>query len=83
LNYPTSSETFQHWKCRICVVQKDNADSANRFPQPENNAHFGASIAHIITHSMHHRAQILNMLRKLGVSKIPEGDVFSWENDLN
>ena len=41
---------------------------------------FGAAIAHVITHSMHHRAQVLNMMRHLGMKDLPEGDVFSWEN---
>lgn len=40
---------------------------------------YGGSIAHVITHSMHHRAQILYMLRLLGVKDLPEGDVLSWE----
>lgn len=40
---------------------------------------FGAGIAHVITHSMHHRAQVLNMMRHLGVTDLIEGDVFSWE----
>ena len=39
----------------------------------------GGGIAHVITHSMHHRAQLLYMLRRLGVSLLPEGDVLSWE----
>jgi len=39
----------------------------------------GGGIAHVITHSMHHRAQLLYMLRKLGVNALPEGDVLSWE----
>lgn len=41
---------------------------------------YGAAIAHILTHSMHHRAQALYLLRQLGVRDLPEGDVFSWEN---
>jgi uncharacterized damage-inducible protein DinB len=40
---------------------------------------WGASIAHVITHSMHHRAQVLYMLRLSGVKDLPEGDVLSWE----
>jgi uncharacterized damage-inducible protein DinB len=47
---------------------------------PPREKTFGAAIAHIITHSMHHRAQLLYMLRRLGVKSLPEGDVFSWEN---
>ncbi|GJM27036.1 MAG: hypothetical protein DHS20C16_34510 [Phycisphaerae bacterium] len=41
---------------------------------------FGGSIAHVMTHSMHHRAQILYMLRMLGIGDLPEGDVLSWED---
>jgi uncharacterized damage-inducible protein DinB len=40
---------------------------------------YGAGIAHVITHSMHHRTQLLYMLRQLGLRGLPEGDVFSWE----
>jgi uncharacterized damage-inducible protein DinB len=28
---------------------------------------------------MHHRAQVLYMLRQLGLTELPEGDVLSWE----
>ncbi len=41
---------------------------------------YGGGIAHVITHSMHHRAQLLYLLRRLGVQGLPEGDVLSWEN---
>jgi uncharacterized damage-inducible protein DinB len=43
---------------------------------------YGGAIAHVITHSMHHRAQIIAMLRRLGVHDLPEGDVLSWEEQL-
>ncbi|MEQ9095978.1 MAG: DinB family protein [Phycisphaerales bacterium] len=35
-------------------------------------------IAHVTTHSVHHRAQAINMLRKLGVEQRPTGSVLSW-----
>jgi uncharacterized damage-inducible protein DinB len=40
---------------------------------------YGGAIAHVITHSMHHRAPLLYMLRQLGLVNLPEGDVLSWE----
>ena len=46
---------------------------------PPTEKSFAGAIAHVITHSMHHRAQILHILRKLGVPDRPEGDVLSWE----
>ncbi len=47
---------------------------------PPTEKTYGGAIAHVITHSMHHRAQLLYMLRRLGVPDVPEGDVFSWEH---
>jgi uncharacterized damage-inducible protein DinB/ribosomal protein S18 acetylase RimI-like enzyme len=47
---------------------------------PPREKTYGAAVGHIITHSMHHRAQLLYLLRLTGVSDLPEGDVFSWEN---
>jgi uncharacterized damage-inducible protein DinB len=47
---------------------------------PPTGKTFGGGIAHIITHSMHHRAQLLYIFRRLGVADLPEGDVFSWEH---
>ena len=43
---------------------------------------YGGAIAHVITHSMHHRAQLIHMLRRLGVAAVPEGDVLGWERQL-
>ena len=39
----------------------------------------GGGIAHLITHSMHHRAQILYMMERLGVPDVMEGDALGWE----
>ena len=50
---------------------------------PKTEKTYGGAIAHVITHSMHHRAQLLYMLRQLGVEDLPEGDVLSWEQQLD
>jgi uncharacterized damage-inducible protein DinB len=47
---------------------------------PPTELTYGGTIAHVITHSMHHRAQVLYLLRLLGVENRPEGDVLSWEH---
>ena len=46
---------------------------------PPTEKSYGGTIAHIITHSMHHRAQIIWMLHRLGIEDVPEGDVLGWE----
>jgi uncharacterized damage-inducible protein DinB len=38
----------------------------------------GAILAHVLTHGMHHRAQCLNMLRRLGVEPLPPSSVIEW-----
>lgn len=38
----------------------------------------GGILAHVMTHSMHHRAQCLNMLRQLGVEQFPLSSVMEW-----
>ena len=38
----------------------------------------GGVLTHVTTHSMHHRAQCLNMLRQLGVEKLPPNSVLEW-----
>ena len=61
-------------------VAKRNAwDETWIDPTDNVSKSFGGCIAHLITHSMHHRAQILYMFRKSGVNDLPEGDMLSWE----
>ena len=35
-------------------------------------------ISHVATHGVHHRAQCLNMLRRLGVKPLPQSSVTEW-----
>ncbi len=39
----------------------------------------GTALVHVTTHGAHHRAQVQNMLRRLGVSPLPEIDAIEWE----
>ncbi len=39
----------------------------------------GTALTHALTHGMHHRAQVFNMMRKLGVPIDIDGDVIEWE----
>jgi uncharacterized damage-inducible protein DinB len=38
----------------------------------------GAVFAQVATHGVHHRAQCLNMLRRLGVQPLPPSSVAEW-----
>ncbi|HQX63265.1 MAG TPA: DinB family protein [Thermomicrobiales bacterium] len=46
---------------------------------PATEKRFGGAIVHVITHNMHHRAQVIWMMNKLGVRGVTEGDALSWE----
>jgi uncharacterized damage-inducible protein DinB len=61
----------------------DRGDWDGRFvdflDDPPTEKTLGGGIAHVISHNMHHRAQLLYLLRRLGITELPEGDVLSWE----
>ncbi len=84
---------IDRWNCaaadlvRVSRGVAERNDRDERFldtlDDPPTEHSYGGGIAHVITHSMHHRAQLLYMLRKLGLEGLPEGDVLSWEQQLD
>lgn len=67
------------------VASRDGWDElwTDHADDPPTKKSFGGAIAHVITHSMHHRAQLLYLMRMVGVEDRPEGDVLSWEDQLH
>ena len=53
------------------VIHRDRGERSYSFP-------VGGILSHVMTHSMHHRAQCLNMLRHLGVEQLPQSSVMEW-----
>ncbi|HVN55279.1 MAG TPA: DinB family protein [Anaerolineaceae bacterium] len=51
-------------------------DVLDQPPQPKT---FGGAIGHVITHDMHHRAQVMFLMEKVGIKDHIEGDLLSWE----
>lgn len=41
---------------------------------------FGGAIGHVLTHNMHHRAQIMYLMERVGLTDHIEGDLLSWES---
>lgn len=66
------------------VADRDGWDDLwlDEADDPPTEKSFGGAIAHVITHSMHHRAQLLYLMRMVGIEQRPEGDVLSWESQL-
>lgn len=46
---------------------------------PPTEKSYGGTIVHVVTHGMHHRAEVLHMLARLGLEDLPEGDALGWE----
>ena len=46
---------------------------------PPADKSFGGAIGHVITHNMHHRAEVLHMMHRLDMQNIPEGDLMGWD----
>jgi uncharacterized damage-inducible protein DinB len=51
----------------------------DRLDDPPTEKTYAGAILHVITHDMHHRAHLLFILRQLGLSDLPEGDLLGWE----
>ena len=85
-------ETVDGMLSRLTIVAKDFAEFATRSEREGrademvtnlgngNRRSVGGVIAHLLTHSMHHRAQILSILDQLGVQNVMEGDALGWES---
>jgi uncharacterized damage-inducible protein DinB len=47
--------------------------------QPPQRKSYGGVIGHVLTHDMHHRAQVMYLMEKVGLKEHIEGDLLSWE----
>lgn len=47
---------------------------------PPQRKTFGGAIGHVITHNMHHRAQLMFLMEKVGITEHIEGDLLTWES---
>ena len=80
--HETASSEFMHFAHDI--VEQNRLDEAFLDPldDPPCWKSYGGAFVHLATHGMHHRAQLLFMLRRLGVENLPEGDALSWERSV-
>jgi uncharacterized damage-inducible protein DinB len=80
---------------RLSIVSRDFANLARNIVRekryddcfidildnPPKKKTFGGAIGHVITHNMHHRAQIMFLMERVGLKNHIEGDLLSWESD--
>ncbi|MHC4880689.1 MAG: DinB family protein [Planctomycetota bacterium] len=63
------------------IVDEHRLDNLwlDELDDPPQEKSYGGALVHVVTHSMHHRAQVLYLMRRLGVTDLIEGDALSWE----
>lgn len=70
-------------KATTTVRDENRLDEILEQVHPRTNMRYrftrGSMATHVLTHGMHHRAQVLNILRRLGVDDLPDVDVLEWE----
>ena len=80
---------------RLSIISRDFANVARRIAReqryddcfvdtlddPPRLKTFGGAIGHLLTHSIHHRAQIMFLMERVGLKEHIEGDLLSWESN--
>lgn len=65
------------------LIDENRLDEMMEFPGPEGQPPYrfrrASAMVHVTTHGVHHRAQIFNMLRHLGVKQTLDLDPVEWE----
>jgi uncharacterized damage-inducible protein DinB len=91
---PHAGHSIDGLLLRLSLAAKDLADVSrrirdegrldqmvlDRLAEPPAAKPLGGTIVHVITHSMHHRAQALYIMEQLGLTELPEGDALGWEH---
>lgn len=77
--HETSYADFEDLARRIRDEGRFEELWVDKLDNPPTEKTYGGAIAHVITHNMHHRGELLHMLARLGVPDLPEGDVLGWE----
>lgn len=74
------SREFARLARDVAREQRYDACFVDTLDNPPTLKTFGGAIGHLLTHSMHHRAQIMFLMEKVGITDHIEGDLLSWES---
>jgi uncharacterized damage-inducible protein DinB len=75
-----ASREFSEIARRIVRQQRADDYFTDTLDEPATQKTFGGAIGHVITHNMHHRAQVMFLMEKVGLKEHIEGDLLSWES---
>ncbi|HMN28931.1 MAG TPA: DinB family protein [Caldilineaceae bacterium] len=74
------SREFAHIARQIARQGRYDDCFVDTLDNPPRRKTFGGAIGHLITHNMHHRAQIMFLMESVGLQEHIEGDLMSWES---
>jgi len=74
------SRDFANVARKVAREQRYDAGFLDTLDNPPQLKTFGGVIGHLLTHSMHHRAQVMFLMEKVGLTEHIEGDLLSWES---
>ena len=74
------SRDFAHIAREIARTGRYDDCFMDVLDDPPTPKSFGGAIGHLITHNMHHRAQVMIMMENVGLKEHIEGDLLGWES---
>ena len=74
------SREFSHISRTIARENRYDDCFIDTLDDPPQRKTFGGTIGHVLTHNMHHRAQIMHLMEKVGIKEHIEGDLLTWES---
>jgi uncharacterized damage-inducible protein DinB len=74
------SREFARIARKIAREQRYDDCFLDTLDDPPRLKTFGGAIGHLITHDMHHRAQVMFLMEQVGINHHIEGDLLSWES---
>ena len=74
------SRDFTHLARQIAREGRYDDCFLDMADHPPKKKTFGGAIGHVLTHNMHHRAQIMFLMERVGLKDHIEGDLLSWES---
>ena len=74
-----ASFEFAHIARKIALQGRWDDFYMDILDEPPRRRTYGGTIGHLITHSMHHRAHIMFLMEKVGLTDHIEGDLLAWE----
>ena len=74
------SRDFTHLARKVAWEGRYDDCFIDTLDNPPQKKTFGGAIGHVITHNMHHRAQIMFLMERVGLKDHIEGDLLGWES---